>query len=94
MILLNRKEKVWFGKIYETGCDIMSEQRKQINYAVACVNEFARKYSLSAKSAFDYLFQYKAIEFLKENYEIEHTLSFEDAVEDMFLICQKNGGVL
>ena len=67
----------------------MSEQRKQINYAVACVNEFARKYSLSARNAFDYLFKYKAIEFLKENYEIEHTLSFEDAVEDMFLICQK-----
>ncbi len=25
----------------------MSEQRKQINYTIACVSEFARKHSLS-----------------------------------------------
>ncbi|MBQ6024168.1 MAG: DUF3791 domain-containing protein [Lachnospiraceae bacterium] len=26
---------------------------------------------------------------LKENYEIEHTLSFADAVDDLILICRK-----
>nr|WP_296441602.1 DUF3791 domain-containing protein [uncultured Acetatifactor sp.] len=34
------------------------------------------------------------MEFLKENYEIEHTLSLEDALNDMLRICQKNGGAL
>lgn len=72
----------------------MSETRKQINYAVTCVSEFARKYNLTMKEAFQFLFEYKAIAFLKENYEIEHTLSLEDALDDMLLICEKNGGML
>ena len=32
--------------------------------------------------------------FLKEHYEVEHTLSLDDAVEDMMLICKQNGGRL
>lgn len=72
----------------------MSENRKQINYAVACVIEFAKKNNLSVKDAFRFLYEYKAIEFIKENYEIEHTLLLDDALEDMMLICQNNGGYL
>lgn len=72
----------------------MSENRKQINYTVACVGEFARRWGLDVKEAFRFLFQYKAIEFLKENYEIEHTLSLEEALDDMMMICERNGGVL
>lgn len=72
----------------------MSEERKRINYTVACVSEFAHKYNLRIKEAFQFLFQYKAIEFLKENYDIEHTLSLEDALDDMIMICRKNGGIL
>lgn len=72
----------------------MSEERKQINYAVACVSEFARKHGLNAKDAFCFLFRYKAIEFLKENYDIEHTLSLDDALDDMLTVCERNGGML
>ena len=38
----------------------MSEQRKQINYTVACVSEFARRFGLNLAAAFDYLYTYKA----------------------------------
>lgn len=72
----------------------MSEERKQINYAVVCVSEFANKHNLSVKKAFQFLFEYKAIEFLKENYDIEHTLSLDDVLSDMLAICKKNGGML
>lgn len=72
----------------------MSEQRKRINYTVACVSEFARKHGLDMKEAFGFLFRYKAIEFLKENYDIEHTLSLDDALDDMLMICEQNGGML
>lgn len=72
----------------------MSEERKQINYAVACVSEFAHKHNLTMKEAFRFLFEYKAIEFIKENYDIEHTLSLDDALDDMLMICRKNGGML
>ena len=69
-------------------------QNKQINYTVACVSEFAQKHNLTLKEAFQFLFQYKAIAFLKENYDIEHTLSFDDVLDDMFAICKMNGGML
>lgn len=72
----------------------MSEERKKINYTVACVSEFAYKHNLRVKEAFQFLFEYKAIEFLKEYYDIEHTLPLEAALEDMLIICEKNGGVL
>ena len=55
---------------------------------------FAKKYNISPKEAFQYLFNYKGIEFLKENYEVEHTLSFDNVVEDVSILCRRNGGIL
>ena len=72
----------------------MTELRKEINYAVACVNEFADRYNMTPQEAFRFLNKYKAIAILKENYEIEHTLSLDDAIDDLFIICQNNGGTL
>ena len=72
----------------------MTEQRKQINYAVALVSEFSKKHRLSQQDAFAFLYKYKAIEFIKENYDIEHTLSFDEALDDMMIICHNNGGEL
>lgn len=72
----------------------MRKQKKMINFTVVCVNEFARKHNLSAKEAFQYLFQFKGIEFIKENYESEHTLPFDTILEDVDILCKKNGGML
>ena len=63
----------------------MSKQKRKIGFTVACVNEFANKYDLSIKEALQYLFRYKGIAFIKENYDIEHTLDFET----MFLLYRK-----
>lgn len=70
------------------------EEMKMIDYIVVCINEFADHVGLNYKDAFNYLNKYKAIEFIKENYEIEHTLSLDDAIEDMIIIASKNGGDL
>lgn len=70
----------------------MSELKKKINYTVVCVNEFANKLHIASKEAFYYLYEYKGIEFIKEHYDIEHTLSLDDAVEDLIMICRNNGG--
>ena len=70
----------------------MSELKKKINYTVACVNEFAKKFEITEKEAFQYLEKFKGILFLKEHYEIEHTLSLEDAIEDLSRVCRTNGG--
>ena len=70
----------------------MSELKKRINYTVVCVNEFANKFHIDAKKAFVYLYDHKGIEFIKQHYDIEHTLSIDDAVEDLTMICRNNGG--
>lgn len=67
----------------------MSEQKRKIGFTVACVNEFANKHNLSAKEAFQYLFQFKGIAFIKENYDVEHTLDFETILEDLEILCKK-----
>ena len=72
----------------------MSELKNKINFTVACVDEFAQKNNLSVKEAFQYLFQFKGIEFIKENYEVEHTLDFGTIIEDLGMLCRKNEGVL
>lgn len=97
---MRRADRSWrrgLGEVLKSiikGRHIMSEERKQINYAVVCVSEFAKEHNLSAKKAFQFLFEHKAIEFLKENYDIEHTLSLDDVLNDLLEICKKNGGVL
>lgn len=72
----------------------MSEQKRKIGFTVACVNEFAQRHNLSAQETFRYLFKFKGIAFIKENYEIEHTLDFGTILEDLGVLCRKNGGAL
>ncbi len=67
----------------------MSEQKRKIGFTIACVNEFARKYQISSKEAFQYLFKFKGIAFIKENYDVEHTLDFETILEDLGILCKK-----
>lgn len=69
-------------------------ERKMIDYIVVCINEFASDKELSQQEAFRYLYANKGIEFLTENYEIEHTLSLKDAVYDLSIVCQNNGGLI
>ncbi|MBS7272611.1 MAG: DUF3791 domain-containing protein [Fibrobacter sp.] len=66
--------------------------KKLIRYTVACVNEFAANKSLTEKQAFDYLCNHGAMDFLVKFYDVEHTLSFEDAINDLTLVSQQNGG--
>ena len=61
---------------------------------IYCINAFADRYRLTAKQAFAYLNRFKGISFLDECYEAEHQLSLEDAVNDLSIICKRNGGGL
>ncbi len=71
----------------------MSKQEKNIiNYIVICINEFAKQCKITSKQAYLYLRDYKGIEFLKENYEAEHTVGLDDAIDDLKQVCIKNGG--
>lgn len=65
-----------------------------VNYIVVCISEFASRYKMKVKDAYIYLTQYKGIDFLKEFYDVEHTLSFDDVMDDLITICKKNGGMV
>ena len=68
--------------------------QNRITYMVYCINAFAERYRLTAKQAFAYLNRFKGMDFLDECYEAEHQLSLENAVNDLSIICKRNGGEL
>lgn len=70
------------------------EEINVLDYIVVCVSEFASRYKMHMREAYVYLNQYKGIEFLKEFYDVEHTLSFDDVLEDLTVLCRKNGGAV
>ena len=63
-----------------------------LDYIVVCISEFSNRYEMQMRDAYIYLKRYKGIEFLKEFYDVEHTLSFEDVLDDLAAICRKKGG--
>ena len=69
-------------------------QRNTVNYMVICINDFAERFSLDVKTAYRFLSQFGGIDFLLEHYEIEHTLSLDEAVDDLERVCHQNGGIL
>ena len=46
------------------------------------------------REASNYIRRFKGIDFLTEFYDVEHTLSFNDCVDDLTIVCQNNGGTL
>ena len=66
----------------------------KIAYIIAVVNEFAARFSLNPQQAYKYLDRFKGIDFVDEFYNVEHTQSFDDVVDDLALFCRKNGGAL
>ena len=73
---------------------IIMGNKYQIPYINACIRAFAKRFKISVQSAFEYLYNFKGINFLVEFYEIEHLQSIEDAVDDLIVCCQNNGGTL
>ena len=73
---------------------ILMGNKYQIPYINACIRAFAKRFQLSVKTAFEYLYSFKGIDFLVEFYEIEHLQSLDDAVDDLIVCCLNNGGTL
>lgn len=63
-------------------------------YIVAVVSEFALTHHITTKEAYTYLRRYMGIDFLERHYDVEHTLSFADVVDDLTTYCHRMGGTL
>lgn len=74
--------------------NINRDLSNQIEYIACCIGVFANKFKLSNQEAYRYLLKFGGLSFLYEFYDVEHTLSIEDAIDDNTLITQRNGGAL
>ena len=66
----------------------------KLAYIIAVVNEFAARFALNSQQAYRYLDRFKGIDFVDAFYNVEHTLPFDDVVDDLTVVCRKNGGAL
>ncbi|MGM9866791.1 MAG: DUF3791 domain-containing protein [Lepagella sp.] len=65
-----------------------------MEYIIALVSEFAKKFDLSNRQAFNYIRNHQGISFIEQNYGIIHTLDFKEAVDSVAIYCRKTGGLL
>ena len=70
------------------------EISNRIEYTVSCVGEFAARHSLTNSQAYHYLRRFLGIDFLIKYYDAEHLFSIDDAVNDLAMICRRNGGAI
>lgn len=66
----------------------------KIDYIIALIAEFAQAHNLSTQQAYLYLKKYKGIDFIDQFYDVEHTFSFENSVDDLTAYCHRMGGEL
>ena len=72
---------------------VMSKTLKdRLDYLIALVSEFAATHHMSLQQAYLYLQQYKGLDFADEFYDVEHTLSFDQEIEDITMYCKRMGG--
>lgn len=70
------------------------DESYQLKFTIALIAEFAKKFDISKKQAYNYLRRFKGLDYLKDFYDVLHTLSFEEAIHDISIICFRNGGKL
>lgn len=73
----------------------MSElNRNKIDFLVALIDEFAKRFGLSSKESYRYISRYGGVQMFFNHYDILHTLSFRDMVDGMAAFCRRHGGQL
>ena len=66
----------------------------EIPFFTSCIHAFANRFALTRQAAYRYLREHKGLAFLIEFYDVDHLQSMDDTIDDLLLICQKNGGTL
>ena len=72
----------------------MMADKYQIPFINASIRAFARRVHLPVKNIFQYLYRFEGITFLVNHYSALHLQSIEDTVDDLVIVCKKNGGGL
>lgn len=70
------------------------KDKNMLEFLVALVTEFAARLDISQDVAYNYIREYRGLEYYFKHYNILHTLSFEENVEDLLQVCANYGGQL
>ena len=68
--------------------------KNKVEYIIAIISDFAKEHSLNTMQAYRSLERFKGLDFIDKFYEVNHTLSFEDVIEDLTFYCHRRGGSL
>ena len=72
----------------------LKETMNRIGYTVMLIRDFGEAHHLTPRQAHDYLRRYKAMDYMQEYYDVEHTLSPTDTVNTLGCINRQHGGKL
>lgn len=71
-----------------------SLNQHKIDFLVALIDEFGKRFGLSNRESYRYISQYGGVQMFLNHYDILHTLSFRDMVDGMAAFCHRHGGKL
>ena len=66
----------------------------KLEWTVIFILEFSRRHGLNMKQSFNYLSQYKGIDFIDWNYGYVHTQSFASVIDYVSEYCVRHRGTL
>ena len=72
----------------------MAQVKDKVEYIIALINEFAKRFRLTDVQAYRYVAHYKGIDMIDEHYNIMHTLDFDEMVNSLAIYCNRQGGAL
>jgi len=75
-------------------CTMSQLEKNILDFLVALVSEFAARFDMTQDKAFNYLRDYKGLDYYFNHYNILHTFSFDDNVDGLIQVCANNGGYL
>ena len=70
------------------------EETNELKYTIALIVEFADKFGIGKKQAYNYLSRVKEVAHLFSFSDMIHILSFENAIDIMVQVCHQYGGRL
>lgn len=73
---------------------IFDMSKYEIPFLTAAIQSFAAQFEMTRQAAFRYLHEHKGLAFLIEFYDVEHLQSMDETIDDLLIICQKNGGAI
>lgn len=70
------------------------EETNELKYTIALIAEFAGRFGLDEKQAFNYMKRFQGMDYVSSFYDVLHTLSFDDSIEAVAAVCRQHGGKL